>query len=763
MKPSYFKSRLFLKYISSYMLILLIPLICLTFVLYHNTAANLRSQIEQSHLNQLTQAETIVDSNMKQLNDIASRAAYDFRLSRYRVHDPYYSLEAINALGDYKATSPIIGEMFLYFHDDKQIYSSAGMYDLDVFSEKYQFRSWDGAAALRDLNETRFATMRPADLVGRTPGFEQSMLVYLVPVVPNSPNPHGTLMYFVQESSLTGLIDSILGGYQGSSYIFDNEGRVLAVKNNQEKGVDEEELRSLVSLSTGTHSIEIGGVPHSVVSVKSEQNGWEYVTLMPSSQFFSSVLHIRSFIAALFALVFVFGAFVALMLARRLYGPIFRLFEFANSKAVPQTGEAAAGENAVTGGNELDGIRSALQAYSTRANLQEPYARNHSLLMLLRHGGAAGPAPELMRTLGLSLDRSRYFAVLIGGEDSRAAADDPQERKLLLSLLSEAELPELGARIYGAELPKPDQIALIVGFDPTEGRGESELAEAIVHAVRDRLLDIGRAQPALGVGTCCDGPQRLNQSFIEACSAFESRKNTGSGSITYFSRLSADGGEACWVPKSVLLKLSQSLKQGSADVAARSVAEATEALRAPGLSARYMRCIGFDILNTILKAALEAGVDNLSSGIPPLDAFASPDELERCCLDLTDRLCAQVEQKEEKEAHTLMDRIVAYIDEHYADHSLSLETISYKYSISMSYFSRSFKEKVGINFVQYIWQKRMAAAIAELTTTDEPLKDIIQRVGYQDTPNFIRKFKKETGYTPGQYRKLFAGKTAEIG
>jgi two-component system response regulator YesN len=42
----------------------------------------------------------------------------------------------------------------------------------------------------------------------------------------------------------------------------------------------------------------------------------------------------------------------------------------------------------------------------------------------------------------------------------------------------------------------------------------------------------------------------------------------------------------------------------------------------------------------------------------------------------------------------------------------------------------------------------------QLETTNDPLKDIIIRVGYVDTPNFIRKFKKETGYTPGQYRKL---------
>ena len=755
-KPSYFKSRLFLKYISSYLFVLLIPLICLTFVLYHNTAANLRAQIEQSHLNQLTQAETIVDTHLQQLNDIASRAAYDPRLSRYRVHDAYYSLEAIDALGNYKAASPIIDEMFLYFRGDPRIYSSVGMYDLDVFADKYRFRNWEAGTVETDLNKTRFATMRPADLVSRGSGFEQSTLAYLVPIVPNSPNPHGTLMYFVKESSLTGLIDSILGGYEGSSYIFDSEGQVLAVKSNQEEALGEDALGSLVSLSTGTHSIAIDGVPHSVVSVKSELNGWEYVTLMPSSQFFSSVLHIRTFIAALFSIVVVFGALGAWLLARRQYSPIFQLSEFAESKPTSRSGESDPVHDAAPG-NELDRIRSALQAYSAKADLQEPYARNHFLLMLLRHGGDEEPTPELLQSFGLNFDRARYFTMLIGRERPGATTDETRDWQLMLTMLAEAEYPELGAKLHSVELQKPDQIALIVGFDPLEELDEAEQIDRIARSVHDHLQGIGRLNPAIGIGTCSTGAQRLSQSFIEACSAFESRTRSGGASIAYFSDLTADSGEAYWVPKNVLLKLTQSLKQGSADVAARSVAEALDTLRIPGLSARYMRCIGFDILNTILKTANEAGIDNLHGGIPPIESFSSPEELEPYFLQLVDKLCEQIEQKEECEAHTLMDTIVAYIDEHYADHSLSLETISHNYSISMSYFSRSFKEKVGTNFVQYIWHKRMAAAIVQLTTTDEPLKEIIGRIGYQDAPNFIRKFKKETGHTPGQYRKLFSG------
>ncbi|QDH22992.1 helix-turn-helix domain-containing protein [Saccharibacillus brassicae] len=753
-KPSYFKSRLFLKYISSYLFVLLIPLVCLTFVLYHNTASNLRAQIEQSHLNQLTQAETIVDTHLQQLNDIASRAAYDPSLSRYRVHDAYYSLEAIDALGNYKAASPIVDEMFLYFRGDPRIYSSVGMYDLDVFADKYRFKNWTADAVERDLNEVRYTTMRPADRVERASGYAQSTLVYLVPMVPNSPNPHGTLMYFVKESSLTGLIDSILGGYEGSSYIFDAEGRVLAVKSNQDEALGDQSLQSLVSLSTGTHSVKIGGVPHSVVSVKSELNGWEYVTLMPSAQFFSSVLHIRAFIVALFSIVVVFGGIGALLLARRQYSPIFQLSEFAESKPVSRGPAADPAPDTPMG--ELERIRSALQAYSARADLQEPYARNHFLLMLLRHGDDSVPSLGLPESFGLQFDRSRYFAMLIGREHTGGTAEEARDWQLMLTLLSEAEYPELGARLYGVELPKPDQIALIVGFDLIEDADETSQIGRIASAVYDHLQGIGRLNPSIGIGTCADGPERLSQSFIEACSAFESRTRTAEGSLAYFSDLTAESGEASWVPKTVLLKLAQSLKQGSADVAARSVAEAAQTLRAPGLSAKYMRCIGFDILNTILKTADEVGVDNLSGSIPAIEAFSSPDELEQGFLKLVDKLCEQVEEKEECETHTLMDTIVAYIDEHYADHSLSLETISHNYSISMSYFSRSFKDKVGTNFVQYIWQKRMAAAIVELTTTDEPLKEIIQRIGYQDAPNFIRKFKKETGHTPGQYRKLFS-------
>jgi two-component system response regulator YesN len=41
-----------------------------------------------------------------------------------------------------------------------------------------------------------------------------------------------------------------------------------------------------------------------------------------------------------------------------------------------------------------------------------------------------------------------------------------------------------------------------------------------------------------------------------------------------------------------------------------------------------------------------------------------------------------------------------------------------------------------------------------LANTDKPVKDIISEIGYMDNASFTRKFKREEGITPGQYRMI---------
>ncbi|RED52757.1 helix-turn-helix domain-containing protein [Cohnella lupini] len=753
MKRNYFKSKLFLKYIWSYLFILLIPLVLMTLFIYRNAITNLRSEIEQSGLNQLTQAKIIIDGRMKELSEIASRVSYDMRLTPYRVHDAFYSGEAIQALDQYKATSSIIGEMFLYFHKDSKIYSANGLSSLEVFSGSFKFNNWDKETMFSDLNTVKFPTMRPADTVIRNSRLEVKMLAFLVPITPFNPNPHGTVLYFIKESELTSLIDSILGNYQGFTYILDDQGQIL-VDNRQGEALTPTEAESLFGLASGVHERTLNGKPHSIVSVTSENNGWSYVSVMPSSQFASSVVHVRSFIIMLFSILVLVGASIALLLARMQYRPISTLAEFANSQAKPKH----KADGARLAGNELDRIRGALQEYSLRVDLQEPYARNHFLSMLLKYGNAQSITPELQEAFDLRFDRSFHFVMVIGWNESKESAEERQERQERLEQLAQIQFPELDAHCYGVELPQLDQLALIISFDGNHTLQEFTHIRSIVEAISGHLLKTFDVAPTIGVGTCYSSPDQLNQSYIEAYSAFEWRTSAGYGTVTYFEKLSYSPDPATlWIPNSSLLKLSQSLKKGSFDVAAQMIRPAIRGLQATELSALIRRCVCFDILNAMMKTAAEVGIPNLVQEVSPnmINSY-SLDELERGFLGLASRICEQVERNDQREEQSQMDLIVSYIDAHYMDYTISLETIAVEFDISPSHVSRTFKEKVGLNFIQYIWQKRLDEVMRQLRETNDPLKDIINRVGYQDTPNFIRKFKKETGHTPGQYRKLHA-------
>lgn len=755
MSWNYFRSKLLLQYIWSYILIFLIPLVVLTIFIYQNAVNNLRSEIEQSNVNQLNQVKLNIDSRMTELRDIASRIAYDEQLTPYMIRHPYYSRDAISALGKYKANSSILEELFLYYRNTQAIYSPKGMTNVNVlFEQYYLFEDWNKKDIIHGLETELYPIVRPAESVNLNMNITKSMLAYMIPITPNSSSPHGTVLFLMEESKLTGLMDTILNGFKGNTYIFDEKGRVLT-QNNHGEPIPKNEIHLLSALGPGIHSLKLDNRQQSVVSVKSSMNGWTYVTAMPSEQFFGRVFHIQTFFLLAFAVVVLGGILAAVFLARKQYHPIHDLMEFAMLKA--EATEATSTQHVQKSRNELEWIRKALHDYSARVDIQEPFARNQFLLMLLKHGKLDNPESEhIMDVLGIELTGKHYFVIAISWDEYPGVTDALHHRQHIAELLEEIEIPDYGTHAYGIELPHFDQFALIVTMNEDTQIMVGHRMEQIVDALRIIVMESTHLIPSIGVGTAYENAVLLNQSYIEAASALEYRMANGKGSITYFDKLSHTPSDTFWIAKDSLLKLTQSLKQGNDTIAMQMIEAIFIKLKAERLSISLLRCICFDIMNTLLKTASELGLNELIRDIPGFTSFESLEELEKKLQLLAAHICEQVERNTESEQISLMDNAIAFIDQQYTDYSLSLEGVAQKFSISSSYLSRAFKEKTGSNFSQYIWQRRMGEVIRQLLTTSDPLKDIIVRVGYLDTPNFIRKFKKETGYTPGQYRKLHA-------
>jgi two-component system response regulator YesN len=100
----------------------------------------------------------------------------------------------------------------------------------------------------------------------------------------------------------------------------------------------------------------------------------------------------------------------------------------------------------------------------------------------------------------------------------------------------------------------------------------------------------------------------------------------------------------------------------------------------------------------------------------------------------------------------ILGRAVDYIDSHFTDDSLSLNTVAKEVNISANYLSAVFSQEMKSTFVEYVTSKRMALAKELLRTTDKHSGEIALEVGYKDPHYFSFLFKKTQGMTTREYR-----------
>ncbi len=98
-----------------------------------------------------------------------------------------------------------------------------------------------------------------------------------------------------------------------------------------------------------------------------------------------------------------------------------------------------------------------------------------------------------------------------------------------------------------------------------------------------------------------------------------------------------------------------------------------------------------------------------------------------------------------------IDFALDYI-EYKLKNKLSLDMIAKYMNISSQYFSRYFKKEIGITFVQYLSERRIALAQKEIMYTDKSFGDIAFELCFNEANYFSKVFKKHTDMTPSEFK-----------
>lgn len=103
---------------------------------------------------------------------------------------------------------------------------------------------------------------------------------------------------------------------------------------------------------------------------------------------------------------------------------------------------------------------------------------------------------------------------------------------------------------------------------------------------------------------------------------------------------------------------------------------------------------------------------------------------------------------------TEIEKVVQYIQQNY-NKKIGVDDITRQVLISKYHFLRLFKAYSGVSPYEYLINYRITSAKRLLKETELGISEICGSVGFSDTNNFIRYFKRITGTTPGNYRRYW--------
>ncbi len=110
--------------------------------------------------------------------------------------------------------------------------------------------------------------------------------------------------------------------------------------------------------------------------------------------------------------------------------------------------------------------------------------------------------------------------------------------------------------------------------------------------------------------------------------------------------------------------------------------------------------------------------------------------------------------KSREKSDNMVEMLVDYIRQHYEE-NITRNTLAEMVHFSPEYVGKTFKKQTGSSINDYVNQLRIEEAKRLLKGTDNKVIDIALMVGFENMPYFSSVFKKYTGYSPAEYKKIY--------
>jgi len=327
-------------------------------------------------------------------------------------------------------------------------------------------------------------------------------------------------------------------------------------------------------------------------------------------------------------------------------------------------------------------------------------------------------------------------------------AIDSQRRIALqmdLQYLAEQTAAACGAA-YCVEWPDGQIVLLLNHNAQRDGALAEELCEAFIH--------MAGIAPTVGIGETCAKMAAVHMSLMQAMTACECGRFKGLP-MQYYAQMVADQPAHSANQQEQIGLLIQAIKHGDAKGARERIEQMLSELCSDETPLVFVQQQCIDMLSVLIRAIDDIPPDTFSARIGRLFSFQSVDEYTSQLSEFCAELCDMVRARMDEGKESLLRRVRAHIEKHYADGNLSVQQIAEALDVSPSYLTRYCRETGDTTPLKMIERRRIDRACELLRTTDLRIADIVQQVGYIDHTSFIRRFRLYEGITQSQYRVIY--------
>lgn len=753
------------RWLRSYAIVLIIP-IAMMLVIYFQTRQVIEAEINRANMSLLSQLQREIDNQIDyayRLSEVIS-TDYSVRLlmKAQGTIGAEERLAMVQALSDFKiynSANHSFNQFYLYFPGGDFVLTDSSFFEPDMY---YQFTQASSGLSFEEWKRFLGQQYRGQFFNSQETGGKKQGIMFVQSLPVESRNaPLATLVIELNEQRLLTSLQTVQSYNQGKVYIMDGVDHLLAASESGDDAVNH--LRDLNGES-GVVYRKWNGEDVVLSYKQSDMTKWKYIYVLPARVYSGKAEYVRSLTALTVVIALVIGTVAAFLFSRQLYDPLRKLVHSVAARSKL--------EQDMTD-NEYDYLESAIektmdhnQKMNTMLQKQKHMLRANLLVRLLK-GRIENdfPVADAMTEYGMHLRSDDYAVMLFYLEDFSGFfhpnETDLEKRRELVSLIMTNIIEETVSREHQGWMFEIDELLVcIVNF--AEGISAEEAKRELSRVAEEAQIFIGsrfRIFFTIAVSSIRRSAAQLPSAYQEALEAMEYKMLHGTQTILFYDDIRSPNHSYSY-PLEKEQQLINYVKAGDFSNAKGILEEViTGNVSDERLSIELVRCLMFDMISTMMKAAIEVNLDQ--STLYKMNIETIQELMNRVTVSaMRDRMtaflvsvCEHVNARKRSHNDRLKESVLDFINDQYRDHNLSVNTVSDHFGIHPSYLSRYFKEQVGDTLTDYINKLRMEKAKDLLLSDAILIKDICDLVGVYSVSTFIRLFKKYEGVTPSVYRE----------